>query len=461
MKTIIYKTGEISDLNFLWSVQYFRRTIGPAADISIVIGSDEFEAEAGKIALPYRPLLCPPGDSDLLIVVGRVFELVGRYFELAKFSHQNVYFYSVPEEDEIDKSKARAFALGLKVELDNIHFNDQPPEAERENLLFMKVGQPQKVEDVSGILFYGENVSTIFRSVDSISMTLPDSRVGVLTKSETFNQLESIQNRAEVFRYSEIDVAYLTDRYQVLVDLNNDGGGLQRIAVTRMFADQGSLVYSSLSDLPKWKNVVKLSGQVADLIQPIALQLSQSGRRFLPEITEERSEGTYGTRFSPSAGNAAVDELLTPYRQARQEDALQRPRGGTAYLAINGNGLGHAQRVANIAALVDPLVRQKIFCFNSCVPFLTERGFDVTPLVSRPIGGVDQNIELLNFGRMAAGTCGFDRFVFDGGYPYDSVVAFLQQFSGRKIWIRRGLWKAVQDNSEPKARAKFFDLIII
>ena len=460
MKIMIYKTGAISDLNFLWSVRYFARTVGLEENVAIVIGSDEFETDANRIPMPYRPLLCPPGDSDLLIVVGSEFDLSSRYFEIAKFSHKNAYFLSVAADNEIDASKARAFALGLKVDLENIKFCERDLVPADEHLLLMRVDRPHTVEDISGVLVYGEDVPAIFRAVDNLSIMLPDLRIGVLTSSKTSHELERIQDRAEVFRFSEIDIAYLTKRFQVLVDLNNECGGIQRVAVNRMFADQGSLVFSNLDQLPKWRNIVELSGQVADLIQPIALQLSQSGGQFLPRTSDSRTDELGSHGVPPTIGNASVDELLQSCSKAHPRIATLKKAGGTAWLAINGNGLGHAQRVANIAALADPLIPQKVFCFNSCVPFLTERGLDVTPLVSRRVGKVDQNIELLNFGRMAEGAGEADRFVFDGGYPYDSVVAFLQQFDGRKIWVRRGLWKSVQDNTEPRARAKFFDLII-
>jgi hypothetical protein len=463
MKTTIYRAGAVNDLNFLWSVRYFGKRVGPSLQIGVVIGEEEFASEAETIPLQYRPLLIPPDNSDLLIVVGNEFALGERFFELARHNHKQAYFYSVSDDDEIGKSKARAFALGLKIELDNIRFNEHASEEDPENLLFTMPEPPPPNADIDGILAYGEDMPAIHRTVDNLGMTLPSVRIGVLTNSKTFNQLDSLQNRANVYRYSEVDVCYLVDRYQALIDLNSDGGGTQRHALIRMFADEGATVYSSKEGLPAWKNVISLSGQIGDLIHPIAMQLSQSGRNFLPGEANKPSGQESGHRLPPSLGNAAVDEMLNAAR--RQQNGMPTGNapvqpGGTAYLAINGNGLGHAQRVANIASLIDPAVRQKIFCFNSCVPFLTERGFDVAPLVSRPVGKVDNNIELLNFGRMAEGARGFDRFVFDGGYPYDSVVGFLQQFSGRKIWVRRGLWKAVQDNSEPKARAKFFDLIV-
>jgi hypothetical protein len=463
MKTIIYRAGPIDDLNFFWSVQHVRRKLGADADIGVVVGTDEFAACASSIPLQYLPLLATPGPSDLIMVVGQDFELGERYFELARFDHEEAFFYSIASDDEIGKSKARAFALGLKVDLDNIRFSERPVSEDNDNLLFLNDDPPGQPPDVRGILIYGEDIPAIQRSVDNLKMVLPETDVGVLTNSKTFRQLDSMANRADVFRYSEVDINFLVDRYQALIDLNADGGGTQRRTLIRIFAGDGARVYSSLEDLPAWKNATPISGSVADLIHPIAMQLSQTGRHFLPGTSEAERGHEPGPRMMPSIGNAAIDDRMNIAVDGigdRTPPAVSDLGSGIAYLAINGNGLGHAQRVANIAALVGPQFDQKIFCFNSCVPFLTERGFDVTPLVSRPVGKVDSNIELLNFGRLASGTAGYDRFVFDGGYPYDSVVSFLQRFSGRRIWVRRGLWKAVQDNSEPRARAKFFDLLI-
>jgi hypothetical protein len=104
--------------------------------------------------------------------------------------------------------------------------------------------------------------------------------------------------------------------------------------------------------------------------------------------------------------------------------------------------------------------RIEVAAFPSCIDFVRSNGFDVIPLMARHGQATDPSIELVNFKRLSGALREASAFVFDGGYPYDSIVSACQVFQGPKVWIRRGLWRDDQDNRNAFEREKYFDRII-
>jgi UDP:flavonoid glycosyltransferase YjiC (YdhE family) len=152
----------------------------------------------------------------------------------------------------------------------------------------------------------------------------------------------------------------------------------------------------------------------------------------------------------------------------RKRGKSRGKKAGSRYcfLAINGNGLGHAQRVVSLAREIEKSKPAKkgsdiqVAAFGTCVDFVRANGFDVIPLLTRNGQAREPSIELVNFKRLSGSLTDAAAFVFDGGYPYDSVVGACQVFHGPKVWIRRGLWRDDQDNRHALDREKYFDRVI-
>jgi len=137
-------------------------------------------------------------------------------------------------------------------------------------------------------------------------------------------------------------------------------------------------------------------------------------------------------------------------------------RQPTIWMApINGSGLGHVKRLVNIShQMKDEKVR---FCsFGGAIDSISGLGYDVVPLVKHISKPGNRRVELLNYRRLSMIIDECDTFVYDGGYPYDSVIAIIESKGlNNSVWIRRGLFRADQDNREALSREKYFNSIIL
>lgn len=130
-------------------------------------------------------------------------------------------------------------------------------------------------------------------------------------------------------------------------------------------------------------------------------------------------------------------------------------------MPTNGVGLGHAQRLGLIAAEMSA-ARPVFAAFPSCVPLLSERGFDCLPLVQKSTDHVEsQANDLLNHLRLSRLLQRGDRLVFDGGYIFDSVFRLVLERRLDATWVRRGLWQPQQSNLRSLERGRVFTRVIV
>jgi len=134
----------------------------------------------------------------------------------------------------------------------------------------------------------------------------------------------------------------------------------------------------------------------------------------------------------------------------------------TVMMPTNGVGLGHAQRLGLIAASMETRANTLFAAFPSCVTLLQNRGFDCIPLVQKSSAHSESFAnDLVNYRRLDRALQRGDRFVFDGGYIFDSIFRLIQEKDIGAAWIRRGLWQPGQANLRTLARGKIFRKIIV
>jgi len=136
--------------------------------------------------------------------------------------------------------------------------------------------------------------------------------------------------------------------------------------------------------------------------------------------------------------------------------------GRTIFLPTNGNGLGHAQRCALIAAEIDAAQKIGFAAFPSCVPLIHGKGFACLPLVSKSDDhGEEFANDIVNYVRLRRFLGPRDHLVFDGGYIFDSIFRSILEKGCRATWVRRGLLRPDQINDIQKERERAFGTIIV
>lgn len=304
--------------------------------------------------------------------------------------------------------------------------------------------------------------------IESIVPMLDNSfaarEITILTKGSIKSSLMARKLLCKIYAISEAPIDFILRNADRMIDLSDSiSGDMHRY-----------ILYSALS-----RNAhIYCKKRLAEFI-PFAPSYvgPDDTRDYFFSITNVLRD--HADRQILPEGRAAA--MLQSYRErltsllASNKAARRRPRGRIigrnatpkyCFVAINGNGLGHAQRVLSIAREVQNSHAGKktnqirIATFPSCIDFVRSNGFDVVPLLTRQAQATDASIELVNFKRLSGALRDATILVFDGGYPYDSVVSACQAFRGPKVWIRRGLWRDDQDNRIAFEREKYFDRIV-
>ncbi len=115
------------------------------------------------------------------------------------------------------------------------------------------------------------------------------------------------------------------------------------------------------------------------------------------------------------------------------------------FATSNGFGLGHVTRCMAIARRLPDDVQPIIFTLSEALPIVRDEGFFAEYFSSRDAenetsaqwnGRLAQRIgDLLEAYRPTA-------VVFDGTYPYAGMLHALRHSGTRRIWCRRGMWRA-------------------
>jgi len=156
----------------------------------------------------------------------------------------------------------------------------------------------------------------------------------------------------------------------------------------------------------------------------------------------ERAIGLAAPAIAPAAGKPATASIL--------------------FMPTNGVGLGHAQRLGQIASAMAAPERCRFAAFPSCVGLIADRGFVCAPLVQKsPDHPEPYANDLVNYRRLDRLLPPGGRFVFDGGYIFDSIYRLILEKDLRALWVRRGLWRADPANEATLERGRIFDHVLV
>jgi UDP:flavonoid glycosyltransferase YjiC (YdhE family) len=174
--------------------------------------------------------------------------------------------------------------------------------------------------------------------------------------------------------------------------------------------------------------------------------------------------GRRRTRQLPAATVDAIDlaPRLALATGITAPASLARRTRRVLFVTANGVGLGHITRLSAIARRLPDRLEPVFATMSQAASVLEDMGF-ATELLTTYNGksGKPWNAwtrermrEILDFHQPAA-------LVLDASNPYEGVVAAAACRPDLKlVWVRRGMWRATQDNSEFLSRAPYFDLVI-
>ncbi len=168
------------------------------------------------------------------------------------------------------------------------------------------------------------------------------------------------------------------------------------------------------------------------------------------------------TRKSPWLRTVDISRLETAAGLSAKPRPPKRTSPRTLFLPTNGVGLGHAQRCTVIAKALPKHMSPVFAAFPSCVPMVRREGIDCIPLVARSDVNDGSNAnDILTYRRLNAALQEGDRFVFDGGYVFDSVNRVIREHRLSAVWIRRGLWPKGRSRHIMLRREGIFDRVIV
>ena len=134
------------------------------------------------------------------------------------------------------------------------------------------------------------------------------------------------------------------------------------------------------------------------------------------------------------------------------------------FLSSNGVGMGHLTRLLAIARRMPAPIEPVFATMSHALSIVAQAGYPVEYIPFHGTIGCDPNDwngwlqeqlgEILDFH-------GARTVVFDGSNPYQGL---LDAVAGRRdcqfVWVRRGMWRDIQNNSGSIKRQRFFDLVV-
>lgn len=283
----------------------------------------------------------------------------------------------------------------------------------------------------------------------------PEIELRVLTNAKGKDLIRRSRHATlSVIGYVELPPAQIINYVDVIAFFGANVPGERMAALALLAMGAGKVVIDcteSASFAATGAPVLKGPGQVATLqgyLSDVVLKNRiEIGRRIL--------SSSWLAQFDAAA--LARELELTPPAAKRVPSPRQ-----TVFFPTNGNGLGHAQRCALIAEAMGDSVDRRFAAFPSCVGLLENRGFGCVPMISRSVEHEeDFAADLVNYLRLRNVLKRGDRFVFDGGYVFDSVYRTISDLQIAAIWIRRGLWRPGQINPTALERERAFSRIIV
>lgn len=141
-----------------------------------------------------------------------------------------------------------------------------------------------------------------------------------------------------------------------------------------------------------------------------------------------------------------------------------RRRTRVLFISSNGVGLGHLSRLLAVARRFPATIDRIFLTMSQALPVIHQFGFHAEYLPCDRYTESD-NATWNEWLRLTLDqilqTYRVEAVVFDGNAVYPGITdALSNRPECPLVWIRRGMWRADQDNTPSLARARFADLII-
>ena len=309
--------------------------------------------------------------------------------------------------------------------------------------------------------WFGLDEDILLSAVDGMISNSGAVRSAVISTGKNVSKLDLDRIRIPVWALDESFIDFILSQVDVFVDLSEKVSGDMHHWVLQQARALGMPVFARWNDANNElrSGVIRGAGDPGKFAHYVFSVLSAD-----PDL--RRYPPIEPLQTSIEAGRRAATALLGPAEPPRSVRSAQRTAAptGAIFFATNGHGLGHAQRVTTISEATRALVTKDeitVATFPSCFEFVGSRGFRMLPLVTRQVATRDVAVETANLKRLKCALRSSKLFTFDGGHPYDSVIAAIQSFNGRSVWIRRGLWQQSSKTLRSLARQKFFDHVVI
>lgn len=281
-------------------------------------------------------------------------------------------------------------------------------------------------------------------------------RTSIICSGADKEQIKSSKYASlSVFAYSEVSPSAMAGHADIAAFFGHGVPG-ERMAALAMDMMAVGKVVVDCTDTAAFAATGAPAVRGPQIIAALPPYLEQT---VLPNRAEIARTGT----TSPWLTNQSVSRLaetlgLTRISEPAPADAAPR----AVFVPTNGNGLGHAQRCAQIASVMDAPGRAAFLAFPSCVEMLRRRGFPTLPLISASHEHAEEfSNDVVNYLRHRRAVRSGDHLVFDGGYVFDSIFRTIIEKRLDATWIRRGLWRPGQIGQTQLDREKVFGQVIV
>jgi UDP-N-acetylglucosamine--N-acetylmuramyl-(pentapeptide) pyrophosphoryl-undecaprenol N-acetylglucosamine transferase len=132
------------------------------------------------------------------------------------------------------------------------------------------------------------------------------------------------------------------------------------------------------------------------------------------------------------------------------------------FATSNGFGLGHVTRCMAIARRLPDDVESILFTLSEALPIVREQGFFCEYFSSRDAAGetsAQWNGRLERRVRELLEAYRPDAVVFDGTYPYAGMLHALRGSGARRVWCRRGMWRAGEGRANLMFEREFHSVL--
>ncbi len=168
--------------------------------------------------------------------------------------------------------------------------------------------------------------------------------------------------------------------------------------------------------------------------------------------------------FGPNIHLGRLQTFLGRPHTSSTASTTARRADRVLFVSSNGIGLGHLTRLLSVARRMPEGLEPVFTTMSQAIDVVGQQGFLGEYIPYQPYSGRalrDWNSWLAAQLDQAIDHYGARAVVFDGSNPYPGLIqAVGPRADCRLIWMRRGMWRATQDNERLISRQRHFDLII-